>query len=365
MDFAQSAQADRHRFAIEQASGIIPSLDGIRAVSILIVLLGHARVSPLIPGGFGVTVFFFLSGFLITMLLTREFDRYGCIAVRAFYMRRVVRLGPPLLITLFLSICAARLGLVGGEPGFGATISQILFYYNYYNITHSDIDTVNGLNVLWSLSVEEHFYLIWPAIFVLLSRGSIRLVHIIWLLAAILAWRYIRFYVVGSDEWTIYITTDTRFDSLLYGCILALLIWRGDARRLFPAGRAAVAICVFALAMLLFAFVWRDDAFRSTLRYTIQGLALTPLFYYAVAYPDSPVFRPLNWAPVRRIGVYSYTMYLAHYVIIGILKNLGLDISNSIVFTPVAIAASIVYAALLYEIAEKPFQPLRARLKGH
>lgn len=329
------------------------------------MLLGHTKVSPLIPGGFGVTVFFFLSGFLITMLLTREFDRYGFIAVRAFYMRRVVRLGPPLLVRLLLSACAVWLGLADGEPSFGATISQILFYYNYYNITHADIDTVYGLNVLWSLSVEEHFHLIWPAIFVLLSQRSIRFGHIIWLLAAILAWRCIRFYIVGSDEWTIYIATDTRLDSLLFGCVLALLIWRGDARRLFPAGQAAVAICMFALAMLLFTFVWRDDAFRSTLRYTIQGLALTPLFYYAVAYPDSPMFRPLNWAPVRRIGVYSYTMYLAHYVIIGILENLGLDISNSIVFAPVAATAATAYAALLYEIAEKPFHPLRKRLKGH
>lgn len=347
-----------------KAGAIIPSLDGIRAVSIAIVFFAHARFIGHLPGGFGVTIFFFLSGFLITTLLTREFDEHGDIAFGAFYMRRVVRLGPPLLTTLAAAAALAALGLVSGDLDAGAFFSQIFFYYNYYSLYADGGYNVDGLNILWSLSVEEHFYFLWPLIFVSVAMRRIGLAHVVALLALILIWRAVRHYYFGATEWTIYVSTDTRFDSLLYGCMLALMDWRGISARLFPAGWRAAAICGLSLAALLATFLIRDPAFRSVPRYTLQGLALTPLFYYAIAYPGFWAFRWLNWAPVRRIGVYSYTIYLAHYVIIRALETLGLSISDRFVFTPVAAAISIAYAALVFELAEKPFRPLRKRLSA-
>ncbi len=343
----------------------IPSLDGIRAVSILIVFAAHAGVSPLIPGGFGVTVFFFLSGYLITTLLCREYDRYGAISLRAFYARRVLRLTPPLLVTLAATAAAAWFGLVDGSFEPDVVASQIFFYFNYYWIYGNHLEGYAGLSILWSLSVEEHFYLIWPLLFIAIARGRIGTHHVLALLALILAWRCVRVLVFGAPEWTIYISTDTRFDSLLYGCLLALMAHNGAAERIFPAGRARWLLMAAALAVIFATFLVRDETFRSTLRYSLQGIALMPLFHYAVTRPQEPVFRPLNWAPVRRIGVYSYTLYLVHLVVILAMEHVGMDISNRLVFVPVAAAISLAYAAAVFEFVERPLAPLRKRIKGH
>ena len=117
--------------------------------------------------------------------------------------------------------------------------------------------------------------------------------------------------------------------------------------------------------MLLVTFVIRDPAFRSTLRYTVQGIALMPIFYFAVMRSQHILFQPLNWKPVRRIGQYSYTLYLGHYVIIKAMIFNGLDPDQKMIFIPVAVVLSVAYAALVYELAEKPLRPLRARLTGH
>jgi len=346
--------------------GYIPSLDGLRAISILIVFASHAGVSDKIPGGFGVTVFFFLSGYLITSLLITEHDRHGHIALGTFYLRRVVRLGPPLLVTLAVALVAAAADLVEGDMDPRAVLSQIFFYYNYHMLYGGGGDSVEGFGILWSLSVEEHFYLIWPALFILIATGRLVLGHLGALLAAIVAWRAVRFFMLGDVEWTIYVSTDTRFDSLLYGCLLALMARRGLADRVFPPGAGARwGYLAVALAVLLLSFLYRDEAFRSTLRYTVQGLALMPIFHYAVTQSDHWLFRPLNWAPVRRIGVYSYTIYLAHFVIIGGLTYQGFSQPGAPVFIAAAAVLSVVYAHLVYRYAERPFQPLRKRLTGH
>lgn len=353
------------RPALGQA-GQIASLDGIRAVSIALVFLGHAGLSTLIPGGFGVTVFFFLSGFLITTLLIREHDQHGHVAIGAFYLRRVVRLGPPILITLAAATALALAGLADGDLSPAAFLSQLFFLYNYYGLTAGAQTSVEGLGVLWSLSVEEHFYLLWPVAFIAIARGRLGLRSVVAVLAVILLWRGVRVAVLGHDEWTIYTSTDTRLDSLLYGCLLALLARRGLAGRLFPdTTPLRIGLIAGALAVLVATFVIRDEIFRSTLRYTLQGLALMPLFHYAVTRPGDLMFRPLNWAPVRRVGVLSYTIYLCHYVIILALQHNGVgEIGDPLL---IALSGVLAYgfAALVYRLAEAPLKPLRARLSGH
>ena len=145
---------------------LIPSLDGLRAISILIVFMAHARLSPYLPGGFGVTIFFFLSGFLITTLFYREAERYGQIDLKAFYLRRALRLSPPLLVTLAITYTLVSLGLFLGKIDPLAIASQVFYFYNYYSVFVPDsTEGARGLNVLWSLAVEEHFYLIFPWLF--------------------------------------------------------------------------------------------------------------------------------------------------------------------------------------------------------
>lgn len=339
--------------------GAIPSLDGIRAVSILIVFLSHAGLDRVVPAGFGLTLFFFLSGYLITTLLVREAGRYGSISLGAFYTRRALRLLPPLVVTLALAIAAYALGLIGGELDAGSLASQLLFYSNYYNLYGPEHVALDGTGVLWSLAVEEHFYLLFPFVFLLVFRRRIGIRHVVGLLLAVLAWRCVRVGWMGTDEWTVYFSTDTRIDSILFGCLLALLEWRGLR---LPTGAAAWAILGASLAVIAASLLADGAFFRSTFRYTVQGVALMPVFYYAVHMPDALPFRPLNWAVVRRIGVYSYAIYLSHDIFITALERRSVDWPVLLVG---AAALSVAYAAIVHVSVEKPFQALRARATGH
>jgi peptidoglycan/LPS O-acetylase OafA/YrhL len=307
----------------------IPSLDGFRALAVTIVLFGHARVSSLIPGGFGVTVFF-LSGFLITTLFVREADRYGSVSLRAFYIRRLLRLSPPLFVTMALAYTAVALGLHPGQLDPVAMLSQVFYFYNYYAaFAQNPTEGVHGFNVLWSLAVEEHFYLLFPLVFVLWLKGIVRPVHIMGLLAAFCLWRLVLWHIFAIEANDIYMRSDTRFDSILWGCFLALLQKDGTAVRLFPdRTQPRVWILLAAGAILLACFAVRDPAFRETWRYSLQGIALMPVFHYAVTRPDLPLFRPLNWQPIALVGTLSYSLYLIHYVLLIWLQDHGILPAN-------------------------------------
>tara|TARA_R110002051_G_scaffold146786_2_gene219571 strand:+ start:50493 stop:51590 length:1098 start_codon:yes stop_codon:yes gene_type:complete len=350
------------------SKGIIPSLDGLRAVSIAIVFAGHARLSTAIPGGLGVTVFFFLSGFLITTLLIREYDRYGSVSLPAFFARRVIRLMPPLLTTLFAGAVLVWLGLSVGALDVKTLLSQILFYFNYYAVygAGEGESYVRGFAILWSLSVEEHFYFVWPFVFLVVARQGFSIRFIVVLLVAILAWRSYRYLVWLDSAWMIYTLTDTRFDSILYGCLLAVLQRRAVTNRLFPTTRwSQILILGSAFAVIFFTLIWREPVFRSTLRYSLQGLALMPLFHYAVTQPRMKLFQPLNWGWVRWIGVMSYTFYICHYVIIGMFTYLGLFEANYPAFVFASASAALLWSAAVYYLLEVPLKPLRKRLIGH
>ncbi len=348
-------------------AGYIPSLDGIRTVSIAIVFLGHIGLSDRIPGGFGVTVFFFLSGYLITTLFCREWDRYGQISFRAFFARRLLRLSPPLVVCLLAGYGLVLAGVFEARFDPLAVASQIFYFHNYYLAFHPDpTSIVPGFTLLWSLAVEEHFYLIFPGIFYLYASGRLKLWHIGVLLAVILAWRYQRFVWAGYQEWPIYLSTDTRFDSILYGCVLAMLVWRGQAARLFaPSGRAMLVWCGLGLAVILFTLLYRDPIFRSTWRYSLQGIALLPLFYYAVHQAQMMVFRPLNWWVSRQLGIYSYNIYLSHFVIISAFEIHGIFAEQFALRVVVVLALTIAYSAAVFHLIEAPFRAWRARLTGH
>lgn len=296
---------------------------------------------------------------MITTLLTREADRYGYISLPAFYLRRAIRLLPPLFVTLALAIVAFRLGFISGEIDTATLASQIFFFSNYYNLYGPTHTVLGGTGVLWSLAVEEHFYLLFPVIFILLFRGVIGIRHIVSLIILILVWRYIRVIVWNTDEWTIYFSTDTRIDSILFGCLLALLEWRGFC---LPGGKSAWVILTVSVCVLVPTLIASGEFFRSTLRYSLQGLTLIPIFYYAVHMPSSRPFRVLNTAFLRWIGIYSYTIYLSHDIFINALERQGLSLFSVVVVSAVL---SVGYAALLHELVEKPFRNLRSHITGH
>lgn len=357
MDEAARAKPKREAF-------IIPSLDGIRALSFLVVFLAHVGV-PYVPGGFGVTVFFFLSGYLITTLLRREAETTGSISFKLFYLRRAVRILPPFYAVLGLAVSCALVGLVPSPISTPGLLAQALHYSNYWVIWHGWDGLISGTGVYWSLAVEEHFYLLFPALYALLLKlkTPARAQHAILfaLCAAILIWRSKLVFHDGIVGDRTYVASDTRFDSMLFGCALA--VWSNPAldfpRRAKPSWLELVAVAL-GLGLLLITFIVRDPAFRESVRYSMQGIGLYPLFFVAVRHPDLLVCRFLNERRVRFFGTLSYSLYLVHQVAIHVmLENVP---APHVVRAALALAVSLLLSLAIWRYIEKPCAKLRSKL---
>lgn len=334
----------------------IPSLDGWRAVAILIVLTSHLGLGHIIPGGLGVTIFFFLSGYLITTLLIQEHGRTGNVSISNFYIRRALRLMPPLVITLVLIYGLTAAGITQGNVSLAGFTAQLLYFANYYYLFFdAGNSTPAGTGIFWSLAVEEHFYLIFPFLFSLLFRKSDKrtLVGTLLAICAItLAWRYVLVGIWDSPASRTYYATDTRIDSIVFGCLLAL----GKNPMLEPNTstsmrmRDYLLIATAAIALVATLLI-RNPVFRETLRYTVQGIALAPLFFYSIRFGNHWMFSALNSKPMRKIGAYSYSIYLVHFIVIENMHAVQLPIILSL-----AIAASSIgsYAFLIGKYIDTP-----------
>jgi peptidoglycan/LPS O-acetylase OafA/YrhL len=117
------------------------------------------------------------------------------------------------------------------------------------------------------------------------------------------------------------------------------------------------------IAAMLASLLYRNEAFRETFRYSIQGLALMPIFYLVVSRHEHPLFRWLNFAPVRKLGVYSYSIYLIQLVLIVFIEGLDLHMGNNFILLIEASAASILYAFVIYRYIDKPFARMRHQLR--
>jgi len=342
----------------------LPSLDGIRAASFLLVFAAHAGLDRVVPGGFGVTVFFFLSGYLITTLLRIEHDTYGTISLKRFYQRRALRILPPFYLVLGLSALAAKLGVIAGGVSGHAVLAQALHAANYWIVRHGYAGEPAGTGVYWSLAVEEHFYLVFPCLYLLLRRfvgSSRREASVLWALCSVVfAWRCVLVLGLGASANRTYLATDTRVDSILFGCALALLgnpALDGPSR-ISEACWKRILLPLGVLG-LLFTFVYRAPAFRETLRYSLQGVALIPVFVVALRWPTWGPYRVLNLRAVSFVGELSYVLYLVHHVLLDALVALP-----GVVRAPLALALAVAVAWAIHDLVEKPCARLRKRLSG-
>jgi peptidoglycan/LPS O-acetylase OafA/YrhL len=349
----------------------IPSLDGIRAISFFIVFIAHAGLKDIVPGYFGLSIFFFLSGFLITTLLRMEFEGTQDVSLRQFYLRRILRIFPPFYLILFTAMILTMTGFfVEGSVTLGAALAQVGHLTNYYVIYRGWWEGLApGTPIYWSLAVEEHFYLIFPLLYLALRRrissgGRMALV-LAMLSVMVLAWRCVLIFVLHAARERTYLASDTRVDSILAGCILA--VWHNPVldpdsindRRLaylwLPLGTVSVLTSLVLLRGV--------DGFEQTLRYTLQSFGLLPLFVAAVRWHDRLPFRILGWAPLRRLGVYSYSMYLMHLSVLWVIgKRTHL---SAIPKGALALVIVISLAAIIYRYVEKPCGRLRRILSRH
>ena len=328
----------------------LPALDGLRAFAILIVVLSHV-VTPLVPGGFGVTVFFFISGFIITrMMLTQDFGRRD---FKSFYVRRFFRLAPALFV--FIAISGVAMYTLA-EPIPAQDYLATLFYYaNYHRYTN--INGVNSpLGITWSLAVEEHFYFVFPILFVLARKGLVNC-----LLAVIVAgaiWRCVLVFGWNAPMARTYFSTDTRIDSIAWGCLLSCLIDKRSAYLDKLSSNSAVAI---SFAVILATFAIRGDHFRETIRYSLQGLALMPIFCMLFWKSESKnVFRSVLESRIAIfIGNISYSLYLYHFLALSIGELL---FPRSMGLKVFAIAVGFASASASYYLIENPVRKFGSRL---
>ncbi|MGF1560765.1 MAG: acyltransferase family protein [Geminicoccaceae bacterium] len=339
--------------------GYLPGLDGMRALSIMVVVVAHYGLGHVVPGGFGVTVFFFVSGFLITRLLLAEKDKHGEIRLAQFYARRFARLTPPLVA--FIACVSLFYAWQGAEFGLLDVTAPLLYFENYRMLFTEQLNQLPGVGQLWSLAVEEHFYLLFPAfLMVVPSRLLVRWTLVI-LLACLLI-RYIYMFTLDNgDEWT-YFASEARLDSILWGCLLAILAHQGRTGVLRVLERPEAIIAAFAL--LLFTFVYRDALFRETLRYTLQGVGL---FVIVNALMFSLRYRwavdMLECAPMRWLGRRSYALYLWHWQ--GLYLGWYLTGDHALLSPLVGLPVALLLCELSYRLVEHPFIGLRKRLGGH
>jgi peptidoglycan/LPS O-acetylase OafA/YrhL len=345
----------------------LPSLDGMRALAVTLVFVSHAGWGRLVPGGFGVTVFFFLSGYLITTLLRIEYEQYGSLSLRQFYLRRAYRILPPMYLVLFGILLLQVLGLVEGETGTAGLLAQVLQATNYYALFAHHPSIVPFTGTFWSLAVEEHFYLIFPAILLFcLRRYSYSSIALVFLAgcALELCWRCLLVFGFDATDMRTYMATDTRLDNMLFGCIMG--IWMNPAldkhQVLAKSTVVKAAMLAGAVAVLLASFVVRGDGFRETLRYSLQGLALFPVFWLAVRHADWPLFRILNTKPLKYFGQISYVFYLSHYFFLHVAARFIPEMKGAAI---AAFGVSLLFSAAMHSLVERPFARLRRRLHSH
>lgn len=342
-----------------------PSLDGIRAFSVILVFLAHAGLDAIVPGGIGVTIFFFLSGFLITSLMRVEFAKNGRVNIGHFWLRRILRIQPAFYFVLLAATIVTVLLSPPGSLAAGPLIAQSLQVTNYWIIGHGYQDMALGTGVYWSLAVEEHFYLVFPWLYVGMQKAGMpprRQAVLLWgLCGAVLVWRCLLVLYLHVPTERTYMATDTRVDSILFGCALA--VWRNPLLDPPALGERTWRRLVLPGAMLIIAgcLVLRNEAFRETLRYTLQGIALTLVFVAAIRFKDWAIFRPLNSRPVEIFGVLSYSFYLLHYVAIFTVQKL-LPQLGPFIDACIALVLATACSYAIYRLVEQPCARLRRRL---
>lgn len=352
------------------AYGYIPGLNGLRAIAVLIVIVAHMGLEHIVPGGFGVTVFFFISGFLITRLLLAEREKKGKVGLKQFYIRRLIRLYPALIFMVLGSTLYFKLMGYGG-PTLTEFMAALFYFTNFFQVavrSAGEALPFMSWTHLWSLAVEEHFYMIFPLIVVAcgafkagLSKNLSR--ALILILIAVPLWRLFIFYNldVSVQDYT-YMMSDARFDSLAWGCFLSVLLHKiGDISKVrFFIGWLPV---IAASLAILVTFILRDEMFRHVVRYAVQGAALFILtlnLYYFRSLSWS--MKVLEWAPLAWIGTVSYGLYLWHFPVLDAARRVTEPGVVQIVLTTLV---TLGITAFSFYLVEKPFTRLRKRFGSH
>jgi peptidoglycan/LPS O-acetylase OafA/YrhL len=330
----------------EVRANYIPTLDGWRTIAVLMVI-GYHGTPPSVPwfhvfnyGHHGVNIFFGISGFLICSRLLDEERRFGRISLKRFYLRRAFRILPPAFLYILFINLMAMLSLMT-QPTPLESLASCFFFRNLL----PDGASTSYTGHYWSLAVEEHFYLLWPA-FLILVRSK----RALWLTPLIAlgfeGWRELdaAYGFTHPMGMLVYQRTDRCLDGLVWGCALALLIhrpgWRERLRRL-----TALPLWLVYVAALI--VVWTVQMPYSV---TLESVLIPMVLMGTVLHPEGVVGRALEFAPVAWLGRLSYSIYLWQSALFVGRYQESIDFQ----VWPASVISLLAIAAASYYALEKP-----------
>ncbi len=345
-----------------------PVLDGLRAIAVLTVMVYH--LDELVPGltmftsgGFlGVDIFFVLSGFLITSVLLNEHRRTATFSLPNFFIRRFFRLTPALWFFLFFVLAFGEIL----QPGLFNVLSYdtVIYAFTYLLNWHSAAGGMGSqLNHIWSLSIEEQFYIFWALVLYKafaegrsrekIAAGTALLISVLVLQRAIRA-------ATGTEPNILYYSTDTRIDGLLIGCLASMaLFWRllsSDFLRSVAFRRIFLASFLVAVGVFI-TFAYNDRALYYGF-ISLFSLSVAVSILWLISNDGTLIHRLLENRTMRWIGKISYGLYLWHYFFYTVIKNQKYVESMS-AQVAIALALSFAAASVSYYLVERPILSLK------
>lgn len=350
-----------------QPEGRIVGLDGLRGISILLVLAGHgwstlpstwgfAVLAPYLANAkLGVQTFFVISGFLITYLLRREREKTGTISLKAFYVRRVLRIFPALYVFLLVLTLIRKLGWISTTYADIVISGTFLTNYKHF-LPFSSNEDYWFVGQFWTLSLEEQYYLLWPATILIFGMLRAEKLALLIVLTAPFA-RIATYFAFPGSRGQLGMMLHTGADPIMVGCLAAL--WQG--RPLFEKMLNRLSSWYWPSSTLLFLFVvspWLNDRFRGMYSVTVgisfNSIAVAFLMLWVIRHPRSFPVRLLSTPLARHVGVLSYSLYLWNPLFLTPNKNQSWTGAF-----PTNFFICFVIAELSYWVVERPFLRLR------
>jgi peptidoglycan/LPS O-acetylase OafA/YrhL len=339
--------------------GRVPSLDGIRAAAVLMVMAYHARIPGFDGGNTGVDVFFVLSGFLITVLLLSERSRNGSIGLGAFYMRRALRLYPALVAGVLFSIALAALKMPlfnASSTSLRSTLEMAPFSLLYTANIPRALDWNGGgfLGHTWSLAIEEQFYLVWPLVVIWVMGRRTSAATLGWIaLACAVTSAALRagLDLAGFRSEGLYNATFTHVDGIFAGCALAVVwVMRPDLLAKFATWWLSLA--AFAVSAIVVVHGQNMNVYG----FAVVVVSTLVLLCHLLVRSTSPMSELFSHRALVAIGQRSYGLYLYHW---PIFLFLGLDLRLHVL--ALGFGGSFAVAWLSYAYIEVPFLRMKRR----